>query len=259
VVSTVGLAPGTAGWILKLAADGAVVWQKSYNDALDWIDTTGDGGLLIAGASDGGALAAKLDSAGTILWQKIFPQFSDASRAFELADGGFVVAGLSFLVRLEKDLALAGLCAGDGHLVGSITTAAAMDVVLAPQPLFVDDGGPADTGNAPRLASRNVCGGCAVAPQAIQRLAGVRRDSDADFSWDADPGANGYDLWYVTDKVDIDRARLSSSPPAVPVAGCAPPASAGGPACADLLAVPRAGNLFHYQVRAFCTAGAEGP
>ena len=63
---------------------------------------------------------------------------------------------------------------------------------------------------------------------------------------------------FVEDQIDL--ARAASSPPAIPVAGCAPPVSAATNACTDLGAVSRGTPaLFFYQVRAFCDPASEGP
>ena len=78
-------------------------------------------------------------------------------------------------------------------------------------------------------------------------------------SWQADIGANGYNVWYVESKQDIDSARENSQPPAMGVAGCATPSPAVAPTCTDSSAVPRLPTLFHYQVRVHCAVGSEGP
>ena len=72
--------------------------------------------------------------------------------------------------------------------------------------------------------------------------------------------SSGYNIWYVTRKEDIALARQTSSPPAVPVAGCAAPAPAAGLTCTDIGAVSRDPSLpFFYQARAFCDATTEAP
>ena len=74
------------------------------------------------------------------------------------------------------------------------------------------------------------------------------------------PSVLRHNVWYVTDKADIDRARLDSAPPAVGVAGCSVPSPAGGPSCTDRGAVARDFlTLYYYQVRVSCDATSEGP
>jgi hypothetical protein len=101
----------------------------------------------------------------------------------------------------------------------------------------------------------------AAAP--IEQVKAVKQPADPDsidFNWLADPAANGYNIWYVTAKEEIDQARQSSSPPAVPVTGCSVPAPATATACTDQGAVSRdAPTSFFYQVRTYCDASNEGP
>ena len=79
-------------------------------------------------------------------------------------------------------------------------------------------------------------------------------------SWQADLGANGYNVWYVGVKSEIDLARQSSSPPAVGVTGCSVPNPSISSTCIDGGAVSRdSPTIFFYQVRAFCDELSEGP
>ena len=96
----------------------------------------------------------------------------------------------------------------------------------------------------------------------IQLLHAVKSPSrtDADFSWSADPDAAGYNLWYVTLKTDVPRARQATAPPAVAVARCAVPSQAAGTTCSDPGAVSRGTPAtFFYQVHTYCDATTEGP
>lgn len=93
-------------WALKLDSSGAVVWQKSYggagfdfaNDVLE----TGDGGYILVGAifpslesQDSEGWIVKLDSDGTIVWQKaVGGSSSDGLQAVqETAGGRYLVTG----------------------------------------------------------------------------------------------------------------------------------------------------------------------
>ena len=97
----------------------------------------------------------------------------------------------------------------------------------------------------------------------IADLTATRRpltSADIELEWSAETLASGYNLWIVDRKVDIDRARQATQPPAVPVLACAAPSPTVVARCTDVGAVPRgAPGSFFYQVRAFCNATTEGP
>ncbi|MFI5134297.1 MAG: T9SS type A sorting domain-containing protein [Chitinophagales bacterium] len=104
-------------WIVKLDADGNLVWQKSLggsaSDQAYSIQQTTDGGYIVAGSSnsnDGdvsghhGSLSytdywvVRLDASGNLVWQKSLGGSNDelASSVQQTADGGFIVAGDSW-------------------------------------------------------------------------------------------------------------------------------------------------------------------
>ncbi|RMD83171.1 MAG: hypothetical protein D6815_07295, partial [Candidatus Dadabacteria bacterium] len=103
-------------WVVKLTASGNVEWASSYggsgNDQAWSVDLTSDGAYLVGGGTTSfGAGRAdywvlKLDSAGNILWQNTYggPRNDGGGgdyaeyvvRAFEDADGNYVVASESF-------------------------------------------------------------------------------------------------------------------------------------------------------------------
>ena len=83
---------------------------------------------------------------------------------------------------------------------------------------------------------------------------------DLELRWQADPAANGYNVWYVGAKEDIVLANQRNVPPAAPVGNCAVPSPATSTACTDIGGVGRGSpTTFFYQVRAYCDPGAEGP
>ncbi len=98
-------------WILKLAQDGSLVWDKSYGGS-DWWDQansvqqTSEEGYIVAGSTNskgaGGwdAWVLKLDSAGNLIWDKTFGGNEDdmAGSVRQTSDGGYIVAG-----RKEKE------------------------------------------------------------------------------------------------------------------------------------------------------------
>lgn len=92
-------------WLLKLDADGNVVWEKAYGgEKNDWalsIRRTSNGDYIVvgwttsygAGAVDTWVL--KLDEAGDIIWQKAYGNmgWNAAFTIEETSDHGYVVAG----------------------------------------------------------------------------------------------------------------------------------------------------------------------
>jgi PKD repeat protein/predicted secreted protein len=91
-------------WVVKLASDGTVEWEKSYGDvgadiAYD-IKQTVDQGYVIAGGSSDEALVLKLNQDGTIGWQKTYgddpgTDLDEAYAIAQTADGGYIVVGIT--------------------------------------------------------------------------------------------------------------------------------------------------------------------
>ncbi len=96
-------------WILKLDANGNVVWQKTYGGA-DYdhaysIQQTSDGGYIVAGETwsswsfgaerNGDAWVLKLDANGNVQWQKRYGGADSDIASFiqQTSDGGYIVAG----------------------------------------------------------------------------------------------------------------------------------------------------------------------
>jgi hypothetical protein len=100
-------------WIVKLKKNGSIQWQNCYGGSLDdganSIRQTSDGGYIAAGATssqDGDVTGLhgnndfwiiKLDSAGTLQWQKCLGGSAqdEAFSVRQTADGGYIAAGLS--------------------------------------------------------------------------------------------------------------------------------------------------------------------
>jgi hypothetical protein len=96
-------------WVLKLNAQGGIVWQKTYGgEKADYawaIRQTKDGGYVVAGttASFGeGSFdiwVLKLSQDGTVIWDKTYGGKGEESDYFrhipieQTSDGGFIVAG----------------------------------------------------------------------------------------------------------------------------------------------------------------------
>ncbi len=101
-------------WILKLDADGTLLWQKTLgginHDAAYDIQLTSDGGFIIAGpaASYNGDITGshgswdfwvvKLNATGTLVWQKALGGNSEdfAHSIQQTSDDGFIVTGYTF-------------------------------------------------------------------------------------------------------------------------------------------------------------------
>jgi hypothetical protein len=91
-------------WVMKLSSAGAVVWQKAYGGSGDEfakaIQQTQDGGYIVAGdtwplGGPDDAWVFKLDSAGEIVWQRIYggSAWDSAESIQQTQDGGYIVAG----------------------------------------------------------------------------------------------------------------------------------------------------------------------
>ncbi|MCJ7582494.1 MAG: hypothetical protein MUP98_18415, partial [Candidatus Aminicenantes bacterium] len=92
-------------WILKLASDGTIEWQKTYggseSEQANSFQHTNDGGYIVAGRTDSyGAGQAdfwvlKISSEGDIEWNKIYGGSKNeiAYSIQQTFDGGYIVAG----------------------------------------------------------------------------------------------------------------------------------------------------------------------
>jgi len=92
-------------WILKLGSLGNTMWQKAYGgnnlDIANNINQTTDGGYIVTGytksygAGNDDFWVIKLDSVGTIIWQKTYGgSYTDRGKSVQqTSDGGYVVAG----------------------------------------------------------------------------------------------------------------------------------------------------------------------
>jgi len=102
---------GGDAWVVKLNSSGTILWQKCLGgtdyDMANSIQQTSDGGFIVAGrthSNDGDVSGnheggdywvVKLNSSGTILWQKCLggTDYDDAYSIQQTNDGGFIVAG----------------------------------------------------------------------------------------------------------------------------------------------------------------------
>ena len=98
-------------WVVRLNSNGSVSWSKSLGGSgRDWansIQQTKDGGYIFAGTSESNdgqvsgnhgkadVWVVKLNSTGTIVWQKCFggSDYDHAYSVQQTIDGGYIVAG----------------------------------------------------------------------------------------------------------------------------------------------------------------------
>jgi hypothetical protein len=94
-------------WVLKLAVDGSIQWQRTYggprDDQATCLVHTADGGYVLAGetqswgAGEWDIWIVKLDRLGSIEWQKTYGgRWKDTTSAEPIrqtTDGGYVVTG----------------------------------------------------------------------------------------------------------------------------------------------------------------------
>ncbi len=111
-------------WVVKLAADGAVEWEKAYggqgHDIAHSISQTVDNGYIVAGYTSSfgegknDILVLKLDAYGAVSWQKTYGTafYDRANLIQQTSDGGYILAGGSqtgsiyssaLLLRLDVD------------------------------------------------------------------------------------------------------------------------------------------------------------
>lgn len=85
-------------WVLKLNADGTVLWQKSYSDinynfTAVSIHQTLDGGFILGGRSGGYELIIKINGSGSIEWANLLWETLDLNDDFSIiqtSDGGYI-------------------------------------------------------------------------------------------------------------------------------------------------------------------------
>jgi hypothetical protein len=89
---------------IKTDLNGNIVWNLTIGDSnytAKWIAATSGGGYVVAGrASNPSAVAwlVKIDSEGTMLWNKIYPQTGNdmfLDSATQTSDGGFALIGVT--------------------------------------------------------------------------------------------------------------------------------------------------------------------
>jgi hypothetical protein len=101
-------------WVLKLDSNGNVgpgypgTWQKTFggssSEYATTIQQTADGGYIVVGETDsfgdvfGDAWVLRLNSTGSVIWQKVYGGSDNDIASFiqQTADGGYIVAGYTY-------------------------------------------------------------------------------------------------------------------------------------------------------------------
>lgn len=95
-------------WLLKIDSSGTIVWQKNFGGAANEygrdVIQTSDGGYILAGSTEstgaGGfdAWLLKLNSSGSVIWQKSYggPGDDEAHAIVQTSDGRYAVAGITY-------------------------------------------------------------------------------------------------------------------------------------------------------------------
>ena len=94
--------------VLKLNSDGRIAWQKTYGgtsyDYASSIQQTSDEGYIVVGntysfgTGSGDFWILKLNSDGTVAWQKTYggTSYDFANSIHQTSDGGYIVAGYTY-------------------------------------------------------------------------------------------------------------------------------------------------------------------
>ena len=251
-------------FVAQLRGDGTGLVYSGYIGGDQY-----DGGTGVAVDEDGSAYV----SGGTDSDQATFPvtlgpslTYGGASDAFvaRIEPGGASLLYAGYIGGAVGDAAL-GIAidaAGNAYVSGLTASTATTFPVLVGPDLTYNGAGTSAIGDA-FIAKVSVVKPCPSPPGVIGGVLAVKGPSsfdDVSLSWVPDLAANGYNIWYVGRKDEIDLARQANQPPAVPVVGCATPSPASGSSCTDVGGVSRGvPTIFFYQVRAFCDPLAEGP
>ncbi len=117
-------------WILKLDADGNVVWEKAYGgsdeDTLWAMTESASGGYIVPGSTvsfspdwSGDTWVLRLDPDGNVMWQRIFGVPGDWDEALAVApaaDGGALVGAYTEQGSSDWDMILLRIDAGGNEL-----------------------------------------------------------------------------------------------------------------------------------------------
>jgi flagellin len=163
---------GTVGAIIKLSAEGAVLWEKDAPERM-FLQLTADGGFV--GTSLRGNSVRKFDAAGNMIWEQTmsfnFDVASEEPPVQQTADGGYICIGNGNVVKLDAD----------GNVVWGKTYGAGDCVQLAA------DGGYFIAGTSDNYP---------------RDYYAAKLDADGAILWEKTYGGNGSDLVYSLDATE---------------------------------------------------------
>ncbi|GAB6135205.1 CGP-CTERM sorting domain-containing protein [Thermococcus prieurii] len=109
-------AGATDAWVLRLDANGNVIWQKTYGgsswDYANAVAITENGDIIVAGKTDsfgageGDVWVLRLDANGNVIWQKTYGgkyggKYDDWAKAVAIAPNGDIIVAGTRLLRLS--------------------------------------------------------------------------------------------------------------------------------------------------------------
>jgi hypothetical protein len=213
-------------WVVRLADDGSILWQKTYggsgNDYGWRVRATADGGFVVLCSSNtfsgtvGNPWILKLNSDGSVAWQKtiIHSNSLSISDITEIPGGGYIIAagesfgasfGEAWIIRLQANGTIAwqnryGTTADEGALtavptidggflvVASVNTASSGPSLLDPWLLRLDGTGAILWQKTYAATASGTLNSCEAEPDGSFLLSGVTGGST---------GSTGTTMWAV--------------------------------------------------------------
>jgi hypothetical protein len=240
---------------------GGIVRNNTFSRAAG--SPTGDVGISVNYCDGFRILHNTVMQAGSFPWtiEWRFPA-SDGIVANNLTDGPLLArngasAAESGNVASAAPSWFVDPAAGDLHLLDAATGARDLASILSDASDDLD-GEPRPQGPLSDVGADEIAS-CSMPTSAVTGLLVTRAGADVLLAWGRLPGDPRYNVWYVVDRRDCDLTRLSGSPPAIGVGGCAEPTPAPGFACSDVGAAGRGSLVHYYNVRGTCGGATEGP
>jgi len=203
-------------WVFKLSSDGSIEWQNSYGSWSDYdtpyfIQQTADGGYVVTGftysfgAGEDDVWVLKLNSTGTIEWQKTYGGIDyDYARVIQqTTDGGYIVGACTWsfgagradvlLLKLypNGDIALSCDLVGSSTVSAIASDAYPVDSYATPGNTYIV---PSNTTTIPQDTAASVSLLCEAAKYSLTISTSVGGTTDPE------PGAREF---YENTEVDI--------------------------------------------------------
>lgn len=87
----------TNAWLVKVDAQGRQLWSKHFGDSAfgyaTSLQTSLDGGFIVAGMSSFATLLFKVDALGQEQWRRLFSNDDQADFVLRASDGGYIIVG----------------------------------------------------------------------------------------------------------------------------------------------------------------------